>query len=242
MATKMKMVMKGGKKVPAFAADGKGKMKMGGVKMKKYDTGGGTDPATGFEKRQARKIAKAKTKAEIAAIEGEGTVANKRKNLATNIATGLGTIRGKVPKSLSTSNSTSNSITKDSGNTSTYNNTSSGSSSGSSAGAVAGANADADANSSSTINPMPRRTPGKITPRPSKELRRGASMQKGGFTKAIKPKMKVGGSTTKKYLTGGPTSQSKPIRPKDQPQPLKKARYGSTMKPTMMKKGGTKKK
>ena len=30
MATKMKMVMKGGKSVPAFAADGKGKMQMGG--------------------------------------------------------------------------------------------------------------------------------------------------------------------------------------------------------------------
>jgi hypothetical protein len=31
MATKMKMVMKGGKKVPAFAADGMGKMKKGGM-------------------------------------------------------------------------------------------------------------------------------------------------------------------------------------------------------------------
>jgi hypothetical protein len=29
--TKMKMVMKGGKKVPAFAADGVGKMKKGGA-------------------------------------------------------------------------------------------------------------------------------------------------------------------------------------------------------------------
>jgi hypothetical protein len=34
MATKMKMVMKGKKSVPDFAADGKGKMKMGGVKKK----------------------------------------------------------------------------------------------------------------------------------------------------------------------------------------------------------------
>ena len=224
MATKMKMVMKGGKKVPAFAADGKGKMKMGGVKMKKYETGGGTDPATGsatpatgFEKRQAKKIAKAKTRAAVAEIEGEGTVANKRKNLATNVATGLGTVRGKVPKSVSTSNSTSNSITKDSGNTSTYNNTSSGSSSGSYAGA------DAGANSSSNINGQPKPGSGgrrvSNTPVTPKQKR-------GGSTKAIKPKMKVGGSTTK----------------------LKKAMYGSTMKPTMMakpsmmKKGGTKKK
>jgi hypothetical protein len=30
-ASKMKMVMKGGKKVPAFAADGVGKMKKGGA-------------------------------------------------------------------------------------------------------------------------------------------------------------------------------------------------------------------
>jgi hypothetical protein len=38
MATKMKMVSKGGKMVPSFAADGKGKMKMGGTK--KYQNGG----------------------------------------------------------------------------------------------------------------------------------------------------------------------------------------------------------
>jgi len=31
MKDKMKMVMKGGKKVPAFAADGVGKMKKGGM-------------------------------------------------------------------------------------------------------------------------------------------------------------------------------------------------------------------
>jgi hypothetical protein len=41
MATKMKMVNKGGKMVPAFAADGKGKMKMGGSKkpLKKAQDG-----------------------------------------------------------------------------------------------------------------------------------------------------------------------------------------------------------
>ena len=53
-----------------------------------------------------------------------------------------------------------------------------------------------------------------------------------------KSMMKKGSKvTTKKYGEGGPTSQSKPIRPKDQPQPLKKAMYGASM----MKKGGTKK-
>jgi hypothetical protein len=35
MASKMKMVMKGGKKVPAFAADGVGKMKKGGMADKR---------------------------------------------------------------------------------------------------------------------------------------------------------------------------------------------------------------
>ena len=218
MATKMKMVMKGGKMVPAFAADGKGKMKMGGVKMKKYEVGGVSD----FEERQRRKKERARTKAEIAAIEGEGTVSNKRNNRADRIAVATGTKRVKVPKKLSTSTttSTSNTDNRNSGNTS--NNTYSGSSSGS----TSGANANADANSSSTINPMPRRTPRPIGTRTRQELRRGASMQKGGSTKAIKPQMKVGGSTTK----------------------LKKAMYGSTMKPTMMakpsmmKKGGTKKK
>jgi len=40
MATKMKMVSKGGKMVPDFAADGKGKMKMGGSTKKKMGMGG----------------------------------------------------------------------------------------------------------------------------------------------------------------------------------------------------------
>jgi len=249
MATKMKMVMKGGKKVPAFAADGKGKMKMGGVKMKKYDNGGDTpgtgDPAprlTGFEKRQAKKIAKAKTKSEVAKIEGEGTVADMRNNRARRFSEATGTVRRKVPKSVSTSNSNSTSITKDSGNT--YNTTSSGSSSGSSSGAVAGANAgaDADANSSSTINPMPRRTPRPIN-RPRPDVRRGTPIQKrGGSTKAIKPKMKVGGSTTRKMGSGGMYNPAMMSPMKKGGTTLKKAMYGSTMKPTMMKKGGTKKK
>ena len=40
---KMPMVMKDGKKIPAFAADGRGKMKAGGRTMKtsKYRAGGG---------------------------------------------------------------------------------------------------------------------------------------------------------------------------------------------------------
>ena len=41
MKAKMPMVKKGGKKVPAFAADGMGKMKKGG--MAKYARGGGIE-------------------------------------------------------------------------------------------------------------------------------------------------------------------------------------------------------
>jgi hypothetical protein len=47
MATKMKMVSKGGKMVPSFAADGKGKMKKGGS-TKKYQSGGASR-ATGVD-------------------------------------------------------------------------------------------------------------------------------------------------------------------------------------------------
>jgi len=43
----MKMVSKGGKMVPSFAADGKGKMKMGGTK--KYKSGGASK-STGVDK------------------------------------------------------------------------------------------------------------------------------------------------------------------------------------------------
>jgi hypothetical protein len=51
MATKMKMVNKGGKMVPAFAADGKGKMKMGGSKkpLKKAQDGFSMGPTKGTD-------------------------------------------------------------------------------------------------------------------------------------------------------------------------------------------------
>jgi len=201
MATKMKMVMKGGKKVPAFAADGKGKMQMGGVKMKKYDTGGDTpgDPAprlTGFEKRQAKKIARAKTNSEVAKIEGEGTVADMRNNRARRFSQAIGTVGRKVPKSVSTS--TSNTDNRNSGNTSNT------TSSGSNAGANAGADANSSSNSSSNINGQPRPGSGGRRPRERVSTTPVTPIQKrGGSTKATKPKMKVGGSTTKKMQSGG---------------------------------------
>jgi hypothetical protein len=56
-----------------------------------------------FEKRQAKKIVKAQTRATVADIEGEGTVAQKRDNRASRVSTMAGTARAKTPKSVSTS-------------------------------------------------------------------------------------------------------------------------------------------
>jgi hypothetical protein len=71
---------------------------------KKYQDGG----MTGFDKRQAKKVAKAETKAKVASIEGEGTVAQKRDNRAQRVAVATGTARTKTPKSVSTSTSITN--------------------------------------------------------------------------------------------------------------------------------------
>lgn len=78
------------------------KAKKGGS-VKKYQDGG----MTGFEKRQAKKVGRAETRAAVANIEGEGTVAQKRDNRAKRVSTMAGTARAKTPKSVSTSTSTS---------------------------------------------------------------------------------------------------------------------------------------
>ena len=51
----MPMVMKDGKKVPAFAADGEGKMKKGGMTMKKMANGGITTAKMGAVKSGGNK-------------------------------------------------------------------------------------------------------------------------------------------------------------------------------------------
>jgi hypothetical protein len=93
--------------------DRTGDFQKGGA-TKKYQDGGTTPvtpavdrgtPATGFEKRQAKKIAKAKTRSAIANIEGEGTVSQKRDNRAKRASAVIGTARAKTPKRLSTSTS-----------------------------------------------------------------------------------------------------------------------------------------
>jgi hypothetical protein len=79
-------------------------MKKGGA-IKKYQDGG----MTGFERRQAKKIGRAQTRAAVANIEGEGTVAQKRDNRAERVSTMAGTARAKTPRSVSTSTSNSTS-------------------------------------------------------------------------------------------------------------------------------------
>ena len=73
--------------------------KKGGA-VKKYQDGG----STGFDRRQVKKVAKAETRAKIASIEGEGTVAQKRDNRAQRVAVATGTARAKTPKSVSNIN------------------------------------------------------------------------------------------------------------------------------------------
>lgn len=116
------------------------------TKAKKYQDGG----MTGFEKRQAKKIAKAKTRAAVAEIEGEGTVSQKRNNRAERASVVLGTKRAKTPKRLSTSTSTTTVDNRNSGNTT--NTTNSGSTSaggaGGSSGSTSGSGVDQSARSS----------------------------------------------------------------------------------------------
>lgn len=81
MATKMKMVNKGGKIVPAFAADGKGKMKMGGTK--KYDDGGGV---TRGDIKNAKREAKLKRIEAGTEPSGYEKVANITGNVAKTAA------------------------------------------------------------------------------------------------------------------------------------------------------------
>jgi len=69
----MPMVMKDGQKVPAFAADGKGKMKSGGMAMKKMASGGlaaGHKAADGVAVR-------GKTKAKQVMMKGGGKAGGK---------------------------------------------------------------------------------------------------------------------------------------------------------------------
>ena len=81
----------------AKAMYGKSMMKKGGAsKMKKYEAGGVND----FEDRMEKKKRRAETKAEIAQIEGEGTVKTKRDNRFNRVAS----LFGKGPNASGDSN------------------------------------------------------------------------------------------------------------------------------------------
>ena len=209
-------------KTMSKAMYGKSMMKKGSkvTARKKMSNGGITnddEKLTPFEKRQAKKIAKAKTKATVAEIEGEGTVSEKRNNRANRISKVLGTARIKTPRRVSTSNSTSTSTTDNRNSGNTTNTTNSGSASGSASGSNSGATggqggAGGRSNSSSAVDQSKKST--IITnpvrgnsPRPPRPNGRGP-LKKGKQGMIVKPK----------------------------------AMYGASMKPTMMRKGGTKKK
>ncbi len=197
----------------AKAMYGKSMMKSGGAsKMKKYDDGGTTGKKSGFEKRQERKIAKAKTKAAVAEIEGEGTVAQKRNNRADRAAVVLGTKREKTPKSVSTSTSTSTSNTnvdnRNSGNTNNV--TNSGSSS--NAGSSSTSSSSSKSGSSSTTPRPPKTGSGPIPTTGQNPPRKGPSPRK---TPPPPPSgidnKKRGGSVKKKMKVGGMTNSNSKV-------------------------------
>lgn len=169
------------------------------TRKKKYQDGG----TTGLNARQQKKIAKAQTRAKIAEIEGEGTVAQKRDNRAKRVSTMVGTARAKTPKSLSTSTSTSTSNVdnRNSGNTS--NTTMSGS--GSTSGATGGTSS---ANSSSrTITPSTSKRTGAGRPGPSRPTsNRPTPSRRPGMDRP----------TPRKYQDGGA-----PVSFKDQKKKMK---------------------
>jgi len=87
------------------------------------------EDGSAFDNRQQKKIDRARTKAMVSKIEGEGSVADKRNARADRVAVIFGTKRDKVSRTYAPSTSTTKNITSDSGNT--FNSTSSKADSGS---------------------------------------------------------------------------------------------------------------
>ena len=103
---------------------------------------------TAFDKRQNKKIERAKTRSAIASIEGEGSVKDKRNSRANRFATVLGTGRQKVSRTSSTS-TTSNT---NSGNTNVSSGSDSGSTSGSSSGSTSGVSGSGNSQNANETN------------------------------------------------------------------------------------------
>jgi len=108
MATKMKMVMKGGKMVPAFAADGKGKMQMGGVK--KMQKGGSVDgPIEARRKIMGEKKSSLKKTLKYVKKNGSGYIPSNTKKMqygGANMSLGPVTDFTKIPRPASTTTTT----------------------------------------------------------------------------------------------------------------------------------------
>ena len=181
---------------PAEAAKIKGRLQKGGA-VKKYQDGGITKDGktfklppiakreavqesvptkkTAFEKRQDKKIERAKTRSAIASIEGEGSVKDKRNSRANRFATVLGTGRQKVSRTSSTS-TTSNT---NSGNTNVSSGSDSGSTSGSQSGSQSGSSSTSKSGSISKISGSGNSQNANETNNNSKNRR----YQNGGVTK-----------------------------------------------------------
>jgi len=204
---------------------------------KKYQNGG----QTRFEKKQAKKIAKAETRAKIAEIEGEGTVASRRDNRARRVSTMVGTSRAKTPKTLSTSTTSVDS--SNSGNT--YNTTNSGSSSNSSSGANSGSSSRSVSDLDNVNRrPVPQTGPPRTTRRmPKAMIDERAPKRKEGMTKPPKG-WEDGPSSprsTKRYQKGGTVKKTTkpsrkyidstiPMRGPDRPMPkMATAQKGGAM-------------
>jgi hypothetical protein len=86
-----------------------------------FGTGSGPLGLPNFEERQQRKIDRAKRKATVADIEGEGSVASKRDSRANRISKVLGTGRSKVRTMTNSNNNTNSNNTNDSYNRGSYN-------------------------------------------------------------------------------------------------------------------------
>jgi hypothetical protein len=89
-----------------------------------FGMGSGPLGLPNFEERQQRKIARAKRKATVADIEGEGSVASKRDSRANRISKVLGTGRSKarvMNNSGNNAGNTTDSYNKDSYNRDSYN-------------------------------------------------------------------------------------------------------------------------
>jgi hypothetical protein len=89
-----------------------------------FGMGSGPLGLPNFEERQQRKIARAKRKATVADIEGEGSVASKRDSRANRVSKVLGTGRSKarvMNNSGNNAGNTTDSYNKDSYNRDSYN-------------------------------------------------------------------------------------------------------------------------